>query len=488
MKKIIIIGSGSSGLMAAAMFKRFYAGRIKVEVYYDSKKKNIGVGESTTPAFVDFLKRFLKVEIVDFINDTGSTVKLGINFKNWTGSKEYFHGFNACNIEGTGVDYPESLYSIPNGTYNGGTLHHKPTTTVPSHDFYYDHAFHIDTQIVTQYILDDIEDEIDRIDDVVEKVNSDGKSIQSIIFKNSGEVTADFYVDASGFNSILFKHLNPNWVDITGDLPLDRAIPQQIPHKLVDIPSYTQAEATKDGWTWQIPLKKRYGTGYVYSSKFTTDEEAKKNYNEWLKKNHGVELNEDPRVIHYKPGYYKKNWIGNCLSVGLASGFIEPLESTGLHIVYNQLQFFIQNNTTLKFLDFDKINYNDFNEKSYVDIFNFICLHYATNRVDSPFWRYMTDNKTDWMKAYEEKCSIEFIPSGVSSKDSQWHVDSFIQVSNGLEMIDVDSVNKFVKNLPKAKEMLEECKSTHELQERVKSKGRSVPHRSVLNGSVIIKK
>ena len=184
MKKIIIIGSGSSGLMAAAMFKRFYAGRIKVEVYYDSKKKNIGVGESTTPAFVDFLKRFLKVEIGDFIKDTGSTVKLGINFKNWTGSKEYFHGFNACNIEGTGVDYPESLYSIPNGTYNGGTLHHKPTTTVPSHDFYYDHAFHIDTQIVTQYILDDIEDEIDRIDDVVEKVNSDGKSIQSIIFKN----------------------------------------------------------------------------------------------------------------------------------------------------------------------------------------------------------------------------------------------------------------------------------------------------------------
>ena len=86
-------------------------------------------------------------------------------------------------------------------------------------------------------------------------------------------------------------------------------------------------------------MKKRYGTGYVYSSKFTTDEEAKKNYNEWLKKNHGVELNEDPRIIHYKPGYYKKNWIGNCLSVGLASGFIEPLESTGLQILYNQIQF-----------------------------------------------------------------------------------------------------------------------------------------------------
>jgi tryptophan halogenase len=194
MKKIIIIGSGSSGLIAAAMLKRFYVGRVKVEIYYDSKKKNIGVGESTTPAFVDFLKRYLYVEISDFIKDTGSTVKLGINFKNWTRNREYFHGFNKCNIDPSGQDYPESLYSIPNGTYNGGILHNNATTKVPSHDFYYDHAFHIDTQIVSQYILNDIEDEIDRIDDVVERVNSDGKSIQSIVFKNRGEVTADFYI------------------------------------------------------------------------------------------------------------------------------------------------------------------------------------------------------------------------------------------------------------------------------------------------------
>ena len=153
MKKIIIIGSGTSGLMAAAVFKRFYAGRVKVEVYYDSKKKNISVGESTTPAFGDFLRRYLKVEIGDFIKDTGSTVKLGINFKNWTKNKEYFHGFGKCKVDGIGGDYPESLYSIPNGTYNGGILYNEATTTVPSHDFYYEHAFHIDTQIATQYIF-----------------------------------------------------------------------------------------------------------------------------------------------------------------------------------------------------------------------------------------------------------------------------------------------------------------------------------------------
>ena len=488
MKKIIIIGSGTSGLMTAAVFKRFFAGRVKVEVYYDSKRKTIGVGESTTQAFVDFIRRYLHIHPADFIKDTGSTVKLGILFKNWTKNKEYFHGFNECNLDNSRGEYPESLHSIPNGTFNGGTLYNKATTTVPSHDFYYNHAVHIDTQLITKYILDDIKDEIDHIDDVVEKVNSDGKSIQSIVFKNKGEVTADFYVDASGFSNVLFKHLNPDWVDITNYLPLDRAIPQQIPHNLVEIPSYTQAEATKDGWIWQIPLKKRYGTGYVYSSKFTTDEEAKKNYNEWLKKNHGVELNEDPRIIHYKPGYYKKNWIGNCLSVGLASGFIEPLESTGLQILYNQIQFFVKNNTTLKFLEFDRRNYNNFNEESYVDIFNFICLHYNTNRTDSPFWQYMTNNKTDWMKAYEEKCSLEFIPSGITDEDSQFHIDSYMQVSEGLGMVNVDAVNEFLKNLPKAKSLVEDSKSLHEILEKIKNKKRYVPHRSVLNGSVIIKK
>ena len=147
MKKIIIIGSGTSGLMTAAVFKRFFAGRVKVEVYYDSKRKTIGVGESTTQAFVDFIRRYLYVHPADFIKDTGSTVKLGILFKNWTENGKYFHGFNECNVDNSKGEYPESLYSIPNGTFNGGTLYNKATTTVPSHDFYYNHAVHIDTPV-----------------------------------------------------------------------------------------------------------------------------------------------------------------------------------------------------------------------------------------------------------------------------------------------------------------------------------------------------
>ena len=121
MKKIIIIGSGTSGLMTAAIFKRFYAGRVKVEVYNESKRITIGVGQSKTQAFVDFLRRYHYVHPADVIKDTGSTFKLGIVVKNWTVYGRYFHGSNECNVDNSKGEDPESLYSIPNATCNVGS-------------------------------------------------------------------------------------------------------------------------------------------------------------------------------------------------------------------------------------------------------------------------------------------------------------------------------------------------------------------------------
>ena len=131
-------------------------------------------------------------------------------------------------------------------------------------------------------------------------------------------------------------------------LPIDRAIPQQIPYDFKDeLPSYTLAEATDNGWIWRIPIGDRYGTGYLYSSKFTSDEEAREKYNDWLVENFDTELTSD-RIIKYRPGYYEDYWMGNCLAVGLSSGFVEPLESTGIHIIIKQMQEFITYNSNLK--------------------------------------------------------------------------------------------------------------------------------------------
>lgn len=455
MKKIVILGAGSSGLIAATMIKRRWKGRVQVSVYYDSSKKNIGVGESTTPIVDMFVKQYLRVPIEKLIKETDTTVKLGISFKNWIEGTEYFHGFPELSFD---VDeFSSATYSMLNGTYEGGILHSKATDLVPSYFFRYIHALHIDTQEFSQYIQDNIRHEVDFIDDIAEEINSDGKNIQSIKFKNSGEVTADFFIDASGFSSVLLEKLNPEWNDIRDMLPMDRAIPQQIPYDFKEVPSYTLAEARKHGWIWRIPVGDRFGTGYVYSSRFTTDEEAREDYNQWLQENFNVSLETD-RIINYKPGYYKDNWIGNCMAVGLSSGFIEPLESTGLHIVINQMVSFIDQNPTLKNLSFNRRESNKTNKLLYEEIVDFICLHYNTNRTDSKFWQYMTENKSEWVKMFDEKCRNEFLQTAnITTKF--WDVESYIQVANGLKMFNTDSIKEYVMSLENYEDILDDCRS-----------------------------
>lgn len=483
-KKFIILGSGTAGLIAATMIKKRWGDKVNVSLYYDSNKKNIGVGESTTPIVTYFLNEYLKVEMSDFLKETGSTIKLGINFKNWIPGVEYFHGFPELDFSNT--HYPESLYSILMGVYNGGMNYSKASSTLPSHHFRYVHALHIDTQVFSNYLQDKLKNQIEIIDDIAEKINSDGKNIQSIVFKNSGEVSADFYIDASGFNALLLKELNPNWVDISKHLPIDRAIPQQVPVEFNEVPAYTLAEATENGWIWRIPIGSRYGTGYLYSSKFTSNEEARVKYNEWLKENLNTELQTD-RIIEYNPGYYDKHWIGNCMAVGLSSGFIEPLESTGIHIIVQQLKDFIDYNPTLNNLSYNRMECNRRNLTLYQEIVDFVCLHYNTNRTDSDFWRYMTQNKSEWVESFDQKCREEFLEETSIERGKEfWHVDSYIQVAQGLGMFNPESIRKFLESLPNGEYILENCRLRYQEVNRAKNQNMNVPHRSVLNGPIIL--
>ena len=174
------------------------------------------------------------------------------------------------------------------------------------------------------------------------------------------------------------------------------------------MPSYTVAEATKNGWIWQIPIIDRYGTGYLYSSQFTSDDEAREDYDKWLNDKFGVRLETD-RIIKYNPGYYDDYWIGNCVAVGLSSGFVEPLESTGVHLILRQMNDFTYFNTNFNDSDFSRKTANRKNRNLYEIIINFIGLHYCTNRTDSKFWNYMTNNKMDWVIDFENHCKNDFI-------------------------------------------------------------------------------
>lgn len=480
MKKIVILGSGTAGLISAAMVKNFWGPKVDVTVYYDASKKSIGVGESTTPLIQHFIN-LLGETPQSIIKNINATIKLGVNFKDWIPGTEFFHGFNDVQYSGLN-EWSSATYSLINDCYNGGILFNEATNTLPNRNFQYGYAYHLDTKDFCSFLEEKLKDSVKFVDDVAVQVNSDGKNIQSVVFEKSGEVFADYYIDASGFNAVLFKHLNPKWNDISEWLPIDRAIPQQVPYEFEEIPSHTVAEATDNGWIWKIPIGNRYGTGYLYSSRFTSDEEAREKYDKWLKDNFNTGLNTD-RIIKYNPGYYEDYWIGNCLAVGLSSGFVEPLESTGIHIILRQVYDFVYLNANLKDLTYNKVLVNGKNKQLYEDIINFICLHYNTNRTDSDFWNYMTNNKKEWVVNFEEKCREDFIDirSFKENHDfSFWTMDSYIQVSNGLKLFNKESIREYLDNKFNKDQIQEFCLEHFNFTEMIKSQNQRISHKEFL--------
>lgn len=448
MKKVVIVGSGTAGLISAAMIKTYWGDRVDVSLYHDASKGTISVGESTTPYIHAFLS-FFGIPENEIIRELDVTVKLGIDFKNWIPNQSYFHGFGAVTLEGRRDDSP-STYSILNDDFNGGFLYNEPTDTVPETLFNdFSHALHIDTKQFIDFLTKKLEGKINLVDDLVEDVVVENGNISRIVCKNSGVVEGDLFIDASGFNRILFQHLDPKWNDMSRYLPIDRAIPQQVPYEFDGkLPSYTVSEATENGWIWKIPIGDRYGTGYLYSSKFTSDEDAREKYNQWLIDNFNTELETD-RIIKYKPGYYEDYWIGNCLAVGLSSGFVEPLESTGIHLIIKQMYDLIFFNSNLENLSFNRKSANIINRELYNDIINFVALHYCTNRNDSEFWRHMTSNKLEWVQDLEEKCKHEFLDITIFRNNptrSLWTLDSYIAVTHGLNMLSKDAIKKHLES------------------------------------------
>ena len=480
MKKVVIVGSGTAGLSCAAMMKNYWGDRVDISLYYNSSSKNIAVGESTTP-IIRLLLDHLGVSTEQFFREfeNNASIKLGINFKNWIPNTEYFHGFSQIPRRNLNTS---AVYSIPQDKFNGGTNYNESTTTIPKLPFnQFDFALHIDTKEFSEYITNKLKGRINLVDDLVEEVVVDGDNIKNIRCRDSGTVEADLFVDASGFSAVLFKHLNPKWNDISDSLPLDRAIPQQIPNNSNEFPSYTVAEATENGWIWKLPIGDRFGTGYIYSSRFTSDEEAREKYNDWLLTNHNEKLQTD-RIIRYNPGYYDDYWIGNCLAIGLSSGFVEPLESTGIQIILQQVQEFMTINSTLNNLEYNRVIINKANRKLYEEIIDFICLHYNTNRTDSEFWRYMTANKVDWVKNFDEKCREEFLDARTCQREKTfWGLDSFVQVANGLSMSDNQSIKNFLDYKWDGRKIWKEMKDEHRILEVEKRRIKWISHRKVLD-------
>ena len=392
-KKIIIVGGGTSGWMsAAALIKLLKDKYCEIHLIESEDIGTVGVGEATIPQ-IQMFNKLLDLDEDEFVRKTQGTFKLGIQFVNWKQiGQKYFHAFGDVgrDIEsiqfyhywlklfklGEAQDLGE--YTISGVASDRGKFMrpfdagNSPLTNIA-------YAFHFDAGLYARFLREYSEGRgVVRTEGKVvsTQLNSDSGFIESVTLEGGQKIEADFFIDCSGFRGLLIEEaLQTGYEDWTHWLPCDRAI--AVP--------YTRSTAHSAGWQWRIPLQHRIGNGHVFSSQFMAESEAET----ILLKNLDGEPLAQPRQLKFTTGKRKKFWNKNCLAIGLASGFMEPLESTSIHLVQSsiaRLMTFFPNK------HFAQEDIDEFNNQAHFEfdrIRDFLILHYkVTERDDSDFWRY----------------------------------------------------------------------------------------------------
>ncbi|OHU95107.1 hypothetical protein BIW53_12615 [Pseudoalteromonas byunsanensis] len=360
----------------------------------------IGVGEATVPAIKDFLQA-AGIDEAEFMNYCNATFKNGIMFENWRQPKHgkmhrYVHPFDFERVEkrldiATSWVLSERQRPFDESVSLASTLiqHNltpKTRTTKPYHGIVH-YSYHMDARLFGQFLRQRaMAAGVTRIEAHVESVNTDNGQISSIA-TTQGLFESDLFIDCTGFRALLISALeekSSNWRSYQDELMCDSAVTVQIPHSEEHIPrSYTVAHALSCGWAWSIDLQNRTGNGYVYSSKYCSKEQAELEFRNYLKLDNNVALNH----IDMSVGRRKRHWIGNCVAIGLAGGFIEPLESTGLHLIFLAARFLVLHNN-FQYCEANIAGFNQTMNATYDELKDFIVTHYVlSDRDDSDFWR-----------------------------------------------------------------------------------------------------
>lgn len=396
-RKVVILGGGTAGWIAAALLKKVLAGAVNIELVESETIGTVGVGEATIPP-IRLLNNVLGLNEAEFLRETKATIKLAIKFENWqVQGDSYFHTFGApgrsmafCHFhhlwrraqklgDTTSLwEYDLNYLCARDGKF--APVNAKdPILELP-------YAYHFDAGLYALYLRKFSEKMgVIRTEGLVSDVMQHGNGdIKSLLLQDGREIEGDLFIDCSGFRGVLIQQkLGAGYDDWSHWLPCDRAVAvpsERFEHTL----PYTRAIAHSAGWQWRIPLQHRNGNGLVYSSNHYSDQQAA----DLLMANLDSTPLADPKFIQFKTGRRRKQWLRNVVSVGLSSGFLEPLESTSIHLIQSAvvrlLQLFPHQGINSALVD----EYNRQSQLEFEQIRDFLILHYHVNeRNDSQFWR-----------------------------------------------------------------------------------------------------
>ena len=445
--KFIVIGGGTAGAIVSSYIKSYWGDKVEVVVVYNHAEPNIGVGESLTPLITKYLDR-VGITPDELIKNCNATIKLGLKFKNWLDDGNYYyHPFYCIHASDLDNYSYEAAYQVVNNCYDNDVTYsnrlldsHRVPLPLKDHPF----SLHIDGVLTSKYILEKFKDRLTILDDIIiDVVKDDNEHIEYLVGTNNKKIYGDFFIDATGFKKLIFSKLNNRWVDKKDWLPLNRCIPNQVKCAHEKIPVCTTSEATDNGWVLQVPLRNKWGIGYLFSSDFTSNEEGLEKFNIFLNKTFNTDLQSD-RIISFESGYWYDQWIGNSMCVGLSSGFTEPLEATNIHHVIYQMEDFTDR-FNFKVFDFDINNYNETMRKFYDRVYLFLRFCYHTNRTDSPFWRYLTYNTPREVIELSSKISEDFLNID-SMPYSIFNYDNFFKIAYGLKKINLESYSRILED------------------------------------------
>jgi len=413
---IVIVGGGSAGWMTCAALKENFKD-LDITLIESNNIKSIGVGESTLPQINDFLK-LCNLKDEDFMPHSNATYKLSIKFNNFN-TRGSFH-FPLCmakpneKIRQLPPDIILDLISEKNlDTNTFATYFNQTTDLAESNKMTYDTnyandviesgvAYHFEADKFANFLRSKYKNEINYIVDEVIDYTIDENGISKLICNSTKDLVGDLYIDCTGFKSLLIKNFTE--YDQFNTLINDKAVVGAVEYKDKEneMISYTNCTALSSGWVWDTPTWTRRGMGYVYSSKFISDEDAKNEFINFV----GEEINT--RTVDIKSGVHKKGWCKNVISIGLSYGFLEPLESTGLATTQEAIKKLVNilANRNCYINHFDKERYNTTIDSQIRRMKNFTEIHYAmSDREDTPYWKHVTNNieyKSDALNNFYE--------------------------------------------------------------------------------------